>query len=456
MGYNKITNLLGKLTKDEIPKFTTIKWIEIFDQSNGTYDKNSDIRFKTKQLRNDLCDFNDAYIVVTGKIIVTSPGNDANQYNRKVSLKNSAPFFNCILKINNQLIEDAQDLDIIMPMYNLLNYSKNFRKTTGSFWNYYLDMPKSGHDNNANLRQRIIYPIKDSESFDYKTKLIGNVPGVADPADGDDIERELEDIKIVVPLKNLSNFMFNLDFLLINSEIELILKWTEGCVLTEKATREFKAQTQNPAQDAVSAINRPKDLKFSVTDCKLYVPVVTLQTEYQNQLHKELQTGMSIDFTWSRYRSQMINQTATNNLNFLIDPTFNNVNRLFVLAFPNGKDRRSFSKYYTPTVEIKDYNVIIDREPFYEIPIKNKEETYKAITELIRNDLLRTGNEFNFEYFCEHYKLIAIDLSKQKPDLKNQQINFIGKLEQNATIFFIIEEKEITGLNFLKNSLAIA
>ena len=296
--------------------------------------------------------------------------------------------------------------------------------------------------------------MKDSESFNYKTKLIGNVPGVGDPVDGDDIDRELENKKIVVPLKNLSNFMFNVDFLLIISEIESILKWTEDCVLTEKATREFKAQTQNPAQDAVPAINRPKGLKFSVTDCKLYVPVVTLQTEYQNQLYKESKTGISIDFTWSKYRSQMINQTATKNLHFLIDPTFNNVNRLFVLAFPNEEDR-SFSKDYTPTVEIKDYNVIIDGEPFYEIPIKNKEETYKAITELIRNDLLRTGNEFNFEYFCEHYKIIATDLSKQKSDLKNQQINFIGKLEQNATIFFIIEEKETTGLNFLQNSLAI-
>ena len=84
------------------------------------------------------------------------------------------------------------------------------------------------------------------------------------------------------------------------------------------------------------------------------------------------------------------------------------------MAFRNEEDRRSFSRCYTPTVEIKYYNVIIDGEPLYEIPIKNKEETYKAITELIRNDLLRTGNEFNFEYFCEHYKLIAIDLSKQK------------------------------------------
>ena len=80
------------------------------------------------------------------------------------------------------------------------------------------------------------------------------------------------------------------------------------------------------------------------------------------------------------------------------------------------------------TVEIKDYNVVINGEPFYEIPLKSKEETYKSITELIRNDLLRTENEFNFDYFSERYKLIAMDLSKQKSDLKNQQINFIDRL----------------------------
>ena len=207
-------------------------------------------------------------------------------------------------------------------------------------------MPKSVHDNNANLRQRILYLIEDSESFNCKTKLVGNVPGVADPADGDDIERELEDIKIVVPLKNISNFMFNLDFLLINSEIELVLKWTEDCVLTEKATREFRAAEDGPpVLDEVPAINRPKDLKFSVTDCTFYVPVLTLQIEYQNPFYKDLKTGISIDFIWGKYRSHMINQTATNNLNFLIDPNFNNVNRLFVLAFPNEEERRSFSKY---------------------------------------------------------------------------------------------------------------
>ena len=217
MGYNKIINLLRTPTEDEIPKFTTIKWIEIFNQSNGIYNKNKDIRFKTSQLRNDLCDFNDGYIVVTGKVTATDPHPDDDNilHERKLALKNtSAPFFNCVLKINNQLIEDEQDLDIVMSMYNLLYYSKNIRKTTRSFWNYYPDMPNSEYVD-GNERTKIFYPISNSKIFDYKTKLVGTLP------DGED---ELEDVKIVVPLKNLSNFMFNLDVLMIISEIELILK----------------------------------------------------------------------------------------------------------------------------------------------------------------------------------------------------------------------------------------
>ena len=167
-----------------------------------------------------------------------------------------------------------------MPMYNLLYYSKNFKKTTGSFWNSYLDIPNSDYVGN-NERTRVFYPISDSKSFNYKIKLVDTLP------DGED---DLEDIKIVVPLKNLSNFMFNLDFLMINSEIELILKWSKDCVLTEKTEREQKSRI--PPQDgnvevpALPAANVPSDLKFNIADCKLYVPIVTLQTEYQNRLYK--------------------------------------------------------------------------------------------------------------------------------------------------------------------------
>ena len=269
MGYNKIKNLLG-INTDAYPepKYSTKKWIEIFDQSSGTYNKNKDIRFETNQLRNDLYDFNDAYIAVTGKITTTNANTPANViYNRRVALKNTpAPFFNCILKFNNQLIGDAQDLDIVMPIYNLLYYSKNLRKITGSCWNYYPDMVNSGYSLRLATqtvaryqRERVFYPIKDSESFDYKTNLVGILSNGNNP--------ELESIKIVVPLKNLGNFMFNLDFLMINAEIELTLKWSEDCALIEKITeRTLPAGDDAANEPAVLLLNKPENLALQTVN----------------------------------------------------------------------------------------------------------------------------------------------------------------------------------------------
>ena len=139
----------------------------------------------------------------------------------------------------------------------------------------------------------------------------------------------------------------------------------------------------------------------------------------------------------------MSNQTKNNNLNYLIDPTVTNVNRLFVLLLENEDDRTSFLKYYIPKVEIKDFNVLIDGKPFFEIPVKNKEEAYEGTIEMSKNNDYTTGNLLDYKYFSKHYKLITIDLSKQieleNPDLR-QKINFIGTLEENnATMFFINE-----------------
>ena len=125
MEYQKITNLSSNIP-DKIPRFITKKWIEIHDQSGGTHNTSKQIRFKTSMLRSDLCDFSDAYIVVKGKIIVTNPNNDP--YDKKLALKNNTPFLSCTSKINNFLIDVADDLDVVMPMYNLINYSKNYKK----------------------------------------------------------------------------------------------------------------------------------------------------------------------------------------------------------------------------------------------------------------------------------------------------------------------------------------
>ena len=225
--------------------------------------------------------------------------------------------------------------------------------------------------------------------------------------------------------------------------------------MASKATRE----TDPDADPTVDGINNPINVVFKITDCKFYVPVVTLSAENDNKLLEQLKTGFKRTITWNKYRSEMSNQTKNNNLNYLIDPAFTNVNRLFVLTFENEDDRTSFSKHYVPKVEIKDFNVLIDGKPFFEIPVKNKEEAYEAIIEMSKNNNYTAGNLLDYEYFKDHYKLIATELSKQT-ELENtylkQQINFIGRLEENnATMFFIIDKKEETIFDFSQNSVVV-
>ena len=224
-------------------------------------------------LISDLCDFSDDYIAVKGTITVKNPDN--NMYDKKLTFKNNALFVSCISKINNTLIDNAEDLDVVMPIYNLLEYSKSYSKTTGSFQNYYRDNPNSGL---RGVVSNIIYSIKDSKSFDYKTSITGKL-------DGDNTEKKAG---IVVPLKNLSNFWRTLDMPLINCEINLILTWSENCVLTSKATgNAVPAQGENLT---VTTINNPPNATFKITDIKLQVPVVTLSTKNDKILSEQLKT----------------------------------------------------------------------------------------------------------------------------------------------------------------------
>ena len=151
----------------------------------------------------------------------------------------------------------------------------------------------------------------------------------------------------------------------------------------------------------------------------------------------------------------MTTEAVNNNLNILIDPTFTNVNRLFVLAYQNADDRQSFSQFYLPRVMVKDNNVIIDKLAFFDLLVKAEEEAYEKIIDITRNNEFTTGNLLDYDYFKKHYKLIAIDLSKQQVLQENedltQQINFIGRLENAASVFIIIKKKENTILEFSQN-----
>ena len=231
MEYQKIINLLGS-TVNKVPRFITKKWIEINDQSRETYNTSKQIRFKTSMLRSDLCEYSDAYILVKGIVTVDADEKDRDEMNRRLAIKNNAPFISCISNINGELIENAEDLDIVMPMYNLLEYSKNCRKTTEkqSLFNYYRDeLTDEANDNNSPNKNVI-----NSKSFKYKTSIRGNtynIPRRITDADGnpannsnyDRSKRGTKETEIAVPLKYLSNFWRNLDMPLINCEVSLTL-----------------------------------------------------------------------------------------------------------------------------------------------------------------------------------------------------------------------------------------
>ena len=449
MEYDKINNLLlsEDNEREKLSKFVTRQYVKVNSLSN-TYNENKSIRFKTPMLRSNLCDYSDAYILVKGIITVMAPAanNDANNIrdkrNRPVILKNNAPFVSCITRINGELIEGADELDIVMSMYNLLEYSKNYRKTIGSLYNYYRGELSDDADDNIK--------VVNSNTFKYNNKIIGNTYNVNAGAQGYDVNKNgTQEVELAIPLKYLGNFWRALNIPLISCEVFLELKWNKNCVITSLERR------QVDAGPPVIRDNAPTGATLSITDCKLYVPVVTLSKDDEIKLLTNLKSGFKREIIWIKYRSQMTTEAINNNLNILIDPTFTNVNRLFVLAYRIADDRQSFFQFYLPRVMVKDFNVIIDKLAFFDLPIKTEEEVYEKIIDISRNNEYTTGNLLDYDYFKKHYKLIAIDLSKQQVLQENedliQQINFIGKLEEEANVFIIIEKKENTILEFSQN-----
>ena len=210
MEFQKVVNLLDTTSNDkDLPRFVTEKWIEVHDQSEKNYSVNKEISIKTSMLRSDLCDFSDAYIFVKGTIAATDPNNARR--NKAVAFKINAPFINCISQINDVHIENAEDLDVVMPMYDLLEYSKNYKKASGSLWNYYRDEPSDTLSTN-------------SESFKYKTSITENsYNNVGDGEAGYDANKTgKNETEIVISLKHLSNFWKALNIPSINCEVELI------------------------------------------------------------------------------------------------------------------------------------------------------------------------------------------------------------------------------------------
>ena len=330
-----------------------------------------------------------------------------------------------------------------MPMYNLLEYSKNYRKTIGSLYNYYRDKLSDDADDNNFDNIKVI----NSNTFKYKNKITGNTYNVNAGAQGYDVNKnDTQEVELAIPLKYLGNFWRALNIPLISCDISLELKWDKNCVITSLEQRDIGGGNRD---------NAPTGATLAINDCKLYIPAVTLSKDDEIKLLTNLKSGFKRDIIWNKYRSQMTTEAINNNLNILIDPTFTNVNRLFVLAYRTADDRQSFSQFYLPKVMVKDCNVIIDKLSFFSMPIKTEEEAYEKVIDISRNNEYTTGNLLDYDYFKKHYKIIAIDLSQQQELQENedliQQINFIGRLTEAANVFIIIEKKENAILEFSQN-----
>ena len=278
------------------------------------------------------------------------------------------------------------------------------------------------------LRDEIIGNINvtnnNSSSFKYKSNLIGDT-------DADGATRKIEGVKIAVPIKYLSNFWRSLEMPLINCKVKISSKWTEKCILSNSGT----------------------DATFKITDPKLYMPIVTLKTEDNTKLSKLLSKGFQRPVYWNGYKVIPEKIYASNeNIRILIDPSWQGINRLFVLAYLNDvtSTANSYRKYFLPTIKTENYNIEIDGRNFYDQPINDSIKQYGEIRKIStgQGDDYTTGCLLVFSYFEKNYRLIAADLSKQKvldaDSRAIQQIIFTGKTSQASVIYYIFEKSKET------------
>ena len=211
-----------------------------------------------------------------------------------------------------------------MPMYNLIEYSKNFSKTSGSLWKYCKDIPVV--DDNNNIVE--FNGTNTADLFNFKAKITGQTGN----------NGRIDNAEIMVQLKYLSNFWRTLEMVLIDCEVNLILTWSIDCVIL---------YTNVTNQGST----------FSIADTKLYVPVVTLSTQDNAKFLPQLQSGFKRKINWNKYLPKPESLEQNPDLNYLVEPSFQGINTFFVLAFDNDEPRESNKRYYLSNVEIKDCNL---------------------------------------------------------------------------------------------------
>ena len=319
-----------------------------------------------------------------------------------------------------------------MPMDNLIEYSDNYQDSSATLYQYKRDEPPDVLANNLTR--------DNSNSFKYKVELLG------DPVHTGGIARR--NVKVVVPLKYLSNYFRSLEMPLINCKIKLNSTWKKECVLSNQA-----------AAAAAAAV-------YIINDTKMYVPVVTLSKEDNKDFIKQQNKGFQRSIYWNEYKTkeQTENACANSPKYISLDPSFQGVNRLFIMEYnrvdgqPTGNGQ---IKYYLKRINLSKYNVIIDGRNFYDNPIGSDIEKYRELKKVMigKGEDYTTGSVLDYNYFKKHYKLVVVDLSKQKElDAEPraiQQIEFKYMLGTNSTNYWVLEKSKETILEFYKGTVKV-
>ena len=375
-------------------------------------------------LKPNLCDYAEAYILVYGTIRADAANNDT-----RLALKNCASFTKCNLDINDEHIDTAENLDIVIPVYNLIEYSDNYQDSSATLYQCKRDEPPETNTIND-------LTTNNSSSFKNKVELLGN------PVVANNIART--NLKVVIPLKYLSNFFRSLEIPLINCKIKLNLTWKKECVLST---------------DDGNAV-------FIINDIKMYVPVVTLSKEDNKDFIEQQNKGFQRSIYWNKYKTKEKNEDGNNTTKYIsLDPSFQGANGLFLMAYSradnNQPTRNGQQKYYLPRINLNKYSVVIDRRNFYDNPIESDIEKYRELKKVMtgKGQDYTTGSLLDYNYFKKHYKLVAVDLSKQK-ELDTdpraiQQIEFKYMLGTDSTIYWLLKKSKETILEFYKQTVKV-
>ena len=464
-----------------------MKFIQNIKLKSGRYpDGNGNdkgIKIDPEVVKHFLCDYADAYILVTGDIVVTR-GNA----NTRVAFKNCHPFTKCKSHLNEEHVEDSDNLDIIMNMYNLIEYSDNYSDSAASL--YQFKRQEQSYDNADSLNIDNL-TADNSSSFKYKSDLLGTTDTEIAANTNPNIQlahRLWRNFQSIVPLKYISSFFRSLEMPLINTKLHLQLNYTKHSVISHG----FAAAGDNQPVNSST---------FKKTKTELYVPVVTSNAEDNNKLNQLLLESYSKEnpnnkfkrtVYWDEYKSKIetIIQTPNDN-NYkrtLLDVAIPGVNRLFVVEFNNNDalgqgnnepqnsintasnkvERNGFTKYFLPRVYIKDYNVLIDGRNFYDQNIFDDFKKYEELRKVMtgRGQDYTTGSLLDYHYWKNNYKLTCCDLIKQKVLASNprvnQQVEFVYKLDNTranpdtkAQVLTVLENEKETNLEFSKGTVKV-